>query len=69
MKATKIEVQKPNDRTMQAAIESVKPDYTTMDSIEVIIKNNGAYVTFILSGFTGLEMFKIGRIYQNLLMQ
>lgn len=67
MAITKIELEKPKDRTMWAAIQSVKPQFT--DEVFVTSDTNGGFVTFNFIGFSGLEMFKIGRIYQNLLMQ
>jgi hypothetical protein len=61
--ATKIEVCKPADLTMIAAIASRElEDKVTQET-------NGQFVVFAFENCSGFEMFKLGLCYQNLITQ
>lgn len=60
---TTIEVGKPADKTMEAAIASRELED------KVTSETNGGFVTFTFHNVSGFEMFKIGQIFTHLSAQ
>lgn len=56
---TKIEIGKPADKTMEAAIASRELEGVKSES-------NGGFVTFTFENVSGLQMFKLGQSYSYL---
>lgn len=56
----RIEVAKPKDKTMEAAIASRELEQN------VTTETNGQFVVYYFKDITGLDMFKLGMCYHNL---